>query len=161
MRLGDELVVMRLANGADARFIAELSRDRIEYGLGWSWQVPRVLRSIREPETSVVVAERGGTAVGFGIMNFRDETAHLSLLAVAASANRIGIGTALVGWLEHSARIAGIASLTLEARTRNEAARAFYAGLGYLETETLPGYYQGREACVRLVKHFRETPTTP
>lgn len=161
MTLTDGLVEMRLARAPDAQFIAELSRDRIEHGLGWSWQVPRVLRSIREPEINVVVAERGGNPVGFGIMNYRDEDAHLSLLAVAASASRIGIGSALVGWLERSARIAGIASLTLEARVRNEAARAFYGRLGYRETETLPGYYQGREACVRLVKQLRETPVAP
>jgi hypothetical protein len=30
-------VTLRLASPADAQSIAELSRDAIEHGLGWSW----------------------------------------------------------------------------------------------------------------------------
>lgn len=151
-------LTLRLAAPADAPAIARLSRDRIETGLGWSWTEARVLHSIGEAATNVVVAQGRGAApgpqptLGFGIMRYRDDEAHLLLLAVRASACRRGAGTALVHWLEHAARVAGIGQVYLEARVTNAAARAFYAELGYHEIQTLPGYYQGREACVRLAK---------
>lgn len=155
------LPTLRLATRADAPGIAALSRDRIEHGLGWSWTAPRVLRSIRDRATNVVVAVDAGRLLGFGIMKYHDDEAHLLLLAVQARAGRRGIGSALVDWLEQSARIAGIGQVYLEARLTNGAARAFYARLGYREIQTLPGYYQGVEACVRLAKDLWLAPVAP
>lgn len=144
-------LVLRLAGVADAPRIAALSRERIEYGLDWSWTPPRVRRAIGDPQTNVVVTER---VTGFGIMKYHDTEAHLLLLAVDPAHARAGIGSALVDWLEQSARVAGIARIGLEARVGNEAARAFYRRLGYREIALLPGYYQGVEASVRMAKDF-------
>jgi ribosomal protein S18 acetylase RimI-like enzyme len=143
---------LRLATRDDAQLIAQLSRDRIEQGLGWSWTTPRVLRSIRDRETNVVLALEAAVPLGFGIMKYQDDEAHLLLLAVRAEHTRQGVGTALVDWLERSALIAGIGRVSLEARATNESARAFYRQLGYREIQSLPGYYQGREACVRMAR---------
>lgn len=152
---------LRLATAADAPAIAALSRDRIEQGLGWRWTAPRVLRSIVDRETNAVVAAEGNRVIGFGLMKYQDDEAHLLLLAVQADAGRRGIGAALVTWLERSARVAGIGQVYLEARFANAAARAFYARLGYCEIQTLPGYYLGREACVRLAKDLWLAPVEP
>ncbi len=152
---------LRPAARGDAAAIATLSRDRIEQGLGWSWTAPRVLRSIADAATNVIVAPSGDHLDGFGIMKYHDDEAHLLLLAVRANAGRRGIGAALVAWLEESARIAGIGQITLEARLTNHGARAFYARLGYREIQTLPGYYRGVEACVRLAKDLRVAPVAP
>ena len=152
---------IRLATRSDAATIAALSRDRIEQGLGWRWTAPRVLRSIVDRGSNVVVAHEPGRRLGFGIMKYHDDEAHLLLLAVRADAGRRGIGTALVNWLEQSALVAGIGQVYLEARLANAAARAFYAKLGYREIQTLPGYYQGREACVRLAKDLWLAPVAP
>jgi len=154
-------LTLRLATRDDAQTIAQLSRDRIELGLGWSWTTPRVLRSIRDRETNVVVAVDGGVPLGFGIMKYHDEEAHLLLLAVRAERARQGIGTGLVAWLERSALIAGVAQVHLEARAGNAGARAFYQRLGYREIQSLPGYYQGREACVRMVRDLRIERAVP
>ena len=156
---------LRLATPADAPGIAALSRDRIEQGLGWSWTAPHVLRSIANRSTNAVVAVEGEAegerVLGFGLMKYHDEEAHLLLLAVRADAGRRGTGAALVTWLERSALIAGVGQVYLEARLANGAARAFYAKLGYREIQTLPGYYQGREACVRLAKDLWLAPVAP
>ncbi len=149
---------LRPATRGDAAAIATLSRDRIEQGLGWSWTAPRVLRSIADAATNVIVATHGEHLDGFGIMKYHDDEAHLLLLAVRASAGRRGIGAALVAWLEDSARIAGIGQVCLEARLTNHGARSFYARLGYREIQTLPGYYRGVEACVRLAKDLWVAP---
>ncbi len=66
---------LRPATRGDAAAIATLSRDRIEQGLGWSWTAPRVLRSIADPASNVVVAGPAGQLTGFGIMKYRDDEA--------------------------------------------------------------------------------------
>lgn len=145
-------LTLHLARRIDACAIARLSRDRVEQGLGWSWTAPRVLRSMADAQTNVVVARTAAQLLGFGIMKYRDDDAHLLLLAVRVPACRRGVGAALVAWLERSAKVAGIGRVMLEARLSNEVARAFYRYLGYREVQTVAGYYQGREAAVRLVK---------
>ena len=143
---------LRLATRDDALMIAQLSRDRVELGLGWSWTTPRVLRSIRDRATNVVVAQGAVEPLGFGIMKYHDDEAHLLLLAVRAERTREGIGSALVGWLEQSALVAGIGRVRLETRVGSADARAFYQRLGYRELNSLPGYYSGREACVQMAR---------
>jgi [ribosomal protein S18]-alanine N-acetyltransferase len=144
---------LRLAHRGHAQAIATLSRDRIERGLGWSWTARRVMRSMTDADTNVLVALDPADAVcGFAIMKFGDDEAHLLLLAVQAERGRRGIGSAMVGWLEAVAGVAGVRRIFLEAREANGPARAFYRRLGYREVELLPGYYQGREDSVRLLK---------
>ena len=144
--------VIRLATVDDALAIARMSRDLIEQGLGWSWTPLRVRRSIDDRSTNVALAVRGGMPIGFGIMKYRDDEAHLLLLAVSPACLRQGIGADLVAWLERSAQIAGIGQVYLEARSANAAARAFYRRLGYAEIQLVPGYYGGVEASVRMAK---------
>jgi ribosomal-protein-alanine N-acetyltransferase len=153
----DELI-LRLATRDDAPAIASLTRDRIEQGLGWSWTAPRVMRSTRDHETNVLVARQGAASLGFGIMKYHDDEAHLLLLAVRTECSRRGVGRAMMGWLEQVAMVAGVGQVVLEARASNGGARAFYARLGYREVQQVSGYYQGREACVRLAKDLRLQP---
>ena len=153
---------IRFATRADALAIAEMSRDLVEQGLGWSWTKERVLRSLRHPDTNAIVALPHGCEaghVGFAIMKYGDEAAHLLLLAVRPAEARRGIGTAMLRWLEESARVAGIARITLEARAGNAAAGSFYRRLGYSTSQLLPGYYGGRETSVRMIKtlHLEST----
>jgi ribosomal protein S18 acetylase RimI-like enzyme len=149
-----ECCTIRLATREDARAIAELSRREIEQGLPWRWTTPRVLRAIRDHGTNVAVALEQEVLVGFGIMAYADESAHLVLLAVDPPARRRGVGSALLHWLERVAGAAGIAQIALEARQSNDAALAFYRAHGYQLTDTLIGYYLGVEDGVRLAKRF-------
>jgi [ribosomal protein S18]-alanine N-acetyltransferase len=146
---------IRLALPVDANAIARMSRDFIEYGLGWRWTPERIATCMHDPATNVVVVEDGGQIAGFAIMEYRDEDAHLTLLAVNAISRRRGIGTALMVWLETTALTAGIASIYLEARARNGEARAFYKRLGYREIRVDRGFYRGREDGVRISKDLR------
>jgi [ribosomal protein S18]-alanine N-acetyltransferase len=146
-------VSIRLADVHDALPIAQMSRDLIEQGLGWSWTPPRVRQSIADAQTNVAVVRDADDALqAFAIMRYRDDDAHLLLLAVQPMLVRRGIGTALMAWLEKVAVTAGVDRISLEARVSNATARAFYARLGYVESQVRPGYYQGREASVRMTK---------
>ena len=143
---------IRFATRDDALAIAEMSRDHIEQGLGWSWTRERILRSLRHRDTNAIVAMGEDGRAGFAIMKYGDDEAHLLLLAVAPAQRRRGIGRALVAWLERTVEVAGIGRITLETRAGNEVARAFYGSLGYAQAQLLPGYYGGRETSVRMTK---------
>lgn len=143
---------IRLAMPSDAERIAVMSRDFIEHGLGWNWDAARIARRIRHRATNVVVAESGADLVGFGIMEYRDDQAHLLLFGVEPIYRRRGIGSGLLNWLETCATTAGIELIFLESRVINTAARGFYAAHGYRELAVLPRYYSGREDAVRMGK---------
>ena len=145
---------IRLAVPDDARHIAQMSRDYIEHGLGWSWRPARVLRAMREPSTNVVVAHKHDAVSGFGIMQYGEDTAHLALLAVLPAARHQNLGARLVAWLEQSARVAGIKHIRLEARVDNHSAIAFYQRLAYRQSGKIAGYYDGVVDAVQLEKTF-------
>ncbi|MDM0076823.1 GNAT family N-acetyltransferase [Variovorax sp. J2P1-59] len=147
-----------LAQAADAPDIAELSRDAIELGLSWRWTQRRVLRCIRDEATNVAVARRDGVLLGFAIMQYGDDDAHISLFAVQASQRRNGLGSALLAWLEATAGVAGIRTIRLEARAGNAAAKSFYGRHGFMESGMSPGYYEDVEDAVRMVKRLGPEP---
>jgi ribosomal-protein-alanine N-acetyltransferase len=144
-----------LARPGDARAIALLSRAAIESGLSWRWTPPRVLRSLADAHTNVIVARTAGAPAalaGFAIMKYGETEAHLLLLAVQPAQRRLGIGRALVDWLEATALTAGTGVIRLETRAGNAAARSFYRSLGYVEIGLLRRHYDGVEDAVRIAK---------
>jgi ribosomal protein S18 acetylase RimI-like enzyme len=166
-------ITIRPAEPRDAQAIATMSRDFIESGLGWKYDAARVLRAMRDRETLAVVACESGKAAagargavaGFAIMEFGDERAHLVLLAVRPSHRRLGIGQRLLDWLLESARIAGMASIHLELRAGNDAARRFYRAMGFYETVLVPGYYRSgegrKEGALRMLRVLRSPGPVP
>ena len=149
-----ECPLIELATHADASLIAALSRDVVEQGLGWSWTAPRVLKALRDETTNVIVArtrtKAGEALAGFAIMRYGDDSAHIVLFAVDAALRRRGVGTALVTWLEETARTAGINTIALEARSSNREGRAFYERVGFNEIGVRVSYYRGVEDAVRF-----------
>jgi ribosomal-protein-alanine N-acetyltransferase len=171
-------ITVRLAEPRDAQAIAMMSRDFIEAGLGWKYDAARVMRAIRDRETLCVVACESGKAAststaagtrgaitGFAIMEFGDERAHLVLLAVRPSHRRLGIGQRLLEWLVESARVAGMASIHLELRSNNDAARRFYRAMSFYETVLVPGYYRSgegrKEGALRMLRVLRAPGPVP
>jgi ribosomal-protein-alanine N-acetyltransferase len=148
-------VNIRLARIDEAARIASMSLELIETGLGWSWTPERVARSIADRDTITLAACCHGRVVGFAIMYFGDEHAHLNLIAVQPRSQRAGIGRMLMAWLEESALAAGIAVIRLELREKNEAARLFYERLGYGVIGRVPLYYRGLETAIRMARDIR------
>jgi ribosomal-protein-alanine N-acetyltransferase len=176
-------ITIRLADPRDAQAVALMSRDFIESGLGWKYDAPRVLKAIRDRETLAIVACEGGKTApqgrsaaataaardalaGFAIMEIGEERAHLVLLAVRPSHRRMGIGQRMLEWLLESARVAGMASVHLELRAGNDAARRFYRAMGFYETVLVPGYYRGveggrKEGALRMLRVLRVPGPVP
>jgi len=134
--------------------IAEMSRDYIEYGLGWSWTPARVLAAVNDQATNVAVLDQHAALAGFGIMHYGDETAHLALLAVRPNQQQRGLGALLMAWLEKPALVAGIERIRLEARADNPNAIGFYRKQGFRESGRIAGYYRGSIDAVRLEKRL-------
>ncbi len=148
-------VTLRLAQPRDATTIARMSKRLIEMGLPWSWTPERVATRIRHRESVVLTARAGGALAGFAIMQFSDTSAHLELLAVDPTYQRLGMGRRLVEWLEETAVTAGTFVITVEVRTANVGARRFYSSLGYREVRCIAGYYCRVENAVQIVRDLR------
>ena len=138
---------------ADAVKIAELSRDEIESGLGWSWTVERVARSIKRHNTRVLKAMVNRRFAGFGIMSMTPQKANLNLLAISPEFRRLGIATMLVEALEEEASHFRIADFYVQVRETNTLALRFYEKHGYEMIDRNAQYYQDREAAVILYKY--------
>ncbi|MBI3373874.1 MAG: GNAT family N-acetyltransferase [Betaproteobacteria bacterium] len=159
--MSTDAVHVRLADTRDAQGIALMSRDLIESGLGWRYDAPRVARGITDRDTVALVACEGRRVIGFAMMQFGEERAHLALLAVRPTYRRRGVARRLVEWLVESAMVAGIATVHLELRESNQAAKRFYRAMGFSETALVPGYYQGKEAALRMLRVLRRPGTVP
>jgi ribosomal-protein-alanine N-acetyltransferase len=149
---------LQLATLQDAADVAEMSRRLIEHGLPWRWRVERVARAIRSAHTNVVVVRDAGALLAFGIMEIHDPHAHLVLFAVRPERQRQGVGSAVLRWLEASARVAGVERIVVEARRDNVAARSFYNEHGYHERDIESRMYGGALDGVHLVKWLRAAP---
>lgn len=141
---------------SDSALLSALSQRYVESGLRPAWSAARIRWHISHPDSVVLTARGMAGIVGFAIMRFGDDSAHLNLLAVHPAYRRRGIARRLVIWLEETALTAGTFVVQLELRARNEAARAFYYRLGYRESGSIPGYYQGVEAAIRMVRDVRQ-----
>src|SRR5438034_474189 len=151
---------------ASSALAAASARSRTSVGSAssTSWANPGL---IRDRETLAVVAcdAKSGAAAargavnGFALMEFGEERTHLVLLAVRPSHRRAGIGQRMLEWMLESARCAGIASIHLELRAGNEAARRFYRAMGFYETVLVPGYYRSgegrKEGALRMLRVLR------
>lgn len=149
-------ISLRLASSADAVPIALMSRRLVEYGLpSWAWTPRRVVRQIRHYDSVVLTARRAEDLVGFAIMYFSIDSAHLNLLAVEPAYRRLGVGREMVRWLEKTAMTAGSFDVSLEVRASNAAAVRFYRSLGYQETSRMLGYYERLEDAIRMARDLR------
>jgi ribosomal-protein-alanine N-acetyltransferase len=152
-------VVLGFANRSDASTIAQMSRELVEAGLGWSYRRERIAELIRDADSVTLVARERGRVAGFAIATFGDDRAHLVLLAVRTASQRRGIARRMIQWIVDSANVAGVASVHAELRAHNVAAIALYRATGFAESLRVPGYYRGREDAIRMVRVLRAPGT--
>ncbi len=93
---------------------------------------------------ALVVEDAGGNQGigGFAIGRCDFDDWEIENVVIAGEQRRRGLGTALVAELLESARLAGAASVLLEVRESNTAARQLYKKLGFNEIGRRPGYYR-------------------
>jgi tRNA threonylcarbamoyladenosine biosynthesis protein TsaB len=87
------------------------------------------------------VARQGNKIVGFCLVMFAPDVAHLLLIAVAPEAQRKGVGAVLLHQSERESLEHGVDSLILEVRPSNRKALAFYRRHGFISLSVRKGYY--------------------
>lgn len=95
-----------------------------------------------------LAAADGEVVIGFGGVMVIGEEAHITNLLVAPPARKRGIGLRLMIALIQAALAMGARHLTLEVRSRNQAARALYARLGLVPVGVRKGYYPDDDALI-------------
>jgi [ribosomal protein S18]-alanine N-acetyltransferase len=107
-----------------------------------------VFRGELAAENRIYLAAEEDGLVGFaGAMLVADE-AHVTNLLVDPAWRRQGIGFELMKALIEAVVGAGARHLTLEVRSRNEAARALYARIGLAPVGVRQGYYGDDDALI-------------
>ena len=102
---------------------------------------------------SVRVAEEEGTVCGLVVFRIMADEAEILNLAVDSSQRRRGTGSQLIQEVIAASNSAGVRKIFLEVRQSNEAARNFYARMGFTETGRRRQYYrQPVEDAVVLVR---------
>ena len=151
----DNQPVIEFARRFDAAEIGVISKNEIEYGLGWQYTPEKIAKLIGDRSRNVVVARVRSSLAGFGIMTYYEYQANLDLLAVRQGFRRMRIGTQLVIWLEKVALTAGAFNIFVQLRSRNTGALAFYQSLGFCVLDEKKGYYRGIEAGLVMAKTLR------
>lgn len=142
---------IRKMTAGEVSQVAEL--EKLCFTLPWSEK--SVAGELENPLALWLVAMEGDSLAGYvGSQTVMDETDMMNL-AVAPQFRRQGVGEALVSALVASLKERGSRCLTLEVRDSNEAARALYAKLGFVEIGRRRGYYRDpREDALILRKEW-------
>lgn len=107
-----------------------------------------VFRDELAAENRVYLVADDGGVIGFGGVMMVGDEAHVTNLLVAPDSRRRGVGLGLMMGLIEAALDAGARHLTLEVRSKNEAARAMYAVLGLAPVGVRKDYYGDDDALI-------------
>jgi tRNA threonylcarbamoyl adenosine modification protein YeaZ/ribosomal-protein-alanine acetyltransferase len=88
-----------------------------------------------------IVARLEGRIVGYGLLNYIGEEAHLMNLAVTPEIQNLGIGSAMLIRLLEFGSQRGVKKVTLEVRPSNTAARELYRKFGFEQVGIRKKYY--------------------
>ncbi|MDI6749106.1 MAG: ribosomal protein S18-alanine N-acetyltransferase [Rhodocyclaceae bacterium] len=91
------------------------------------------------------VMREGDRLIGFAVLMYAVDEAHLLVIGIAPDRQRAGRGRALLEFLAARARTAGMTRLLLEVRPSNLLAVAFYRQAGFVEIGRRRAYYPARE----------------
>ena len=151
----DNETTIEFATAADVEEIGHLSKEYIEYDLGWKYTPNRLKVLLKDKTRNIIVARKDSVLIGFGIMTYQDERANLDLLAVKNDHRQKGIGRQIVAWLEKVALTGGTFNVLVQVRKINKGAIHFYTKLGYKVIDEKSGYYRGQETGVIMAKDLR------
>jgi [ribosomal protein S18]-alanine N-acetyltransferase len=142
--LQNSLVRIREATPTDIPFIISLERES-PTAAHWSEQQYSDLFTATQsrPQRLVLVAvdSQYGGVVGFLVARHLAPEWELENIVVSLSARRMGVGKRLLERLLDEARETHSASVFLEVRESNAAARSLYEKLGFRETGRRKSYY--------------------
>ena len=141
--MGSMTLVIRPLRVADIAAVVAL--EEANQPSPWS---EGVFRDELATENRIYLAADQDGVVGFGGVMVVGDEAHVTNLLVAPEARGHGIGLHLMLGLIEAAIAVGALHLTLEVRSRNEAARGLYARLGLAPVGVRKDYYGDDDALI-------------
>ena len=151
-------IAIRVAVPADAAAILRIDRDSPTAA---HWPEAKYSQAIEQAERLVLVAEESGELLGFLVASTATVEWELENIAVSKSAQRQGIGCALLKALIDRAKEASASEIRQEIRASNSAAQRLGQSVGFVEQGRRKGYYQGPDEDALLFNYLlgeRETP---
>ncbi len=131
---------LREAHWTDIPSLAVLERDLFAHD---AWAEPTWWAELAgRPRRDYVVLTDADGILGYAGLDHGGDVADVMTVAVAPRRQGRGIGGRLLDELERRARSRGAASVLLEVRADNDAARRLYARAGYELLSTRRRYYQ-------------------
>jgi ribosomal-protein-alanine N-acetyltransferase len=89
--------------------------------------------------------------VGYGVLGQNDGAAHLMNIAVLPEYRRRGVALQMMAAFDVLAREWLCRRMYLEVRASNTGGRAFYAGIGFVYSSRIKGYYVDGEDALMLI----------
>ena len=105
------------------------------------WSRSNFVDSLASGYDAWVLREEGGPLVGYFLVMYAPDEAHLLDVAVSAARQGHGVGRFLLDRITARARAMRVESILLEVRPSNERALAVYRRYGYAEIGRRKGYY--------------------
>jgi ribosomal-protein-alanine N-acetyltransferase len=115
---------------------------------GAAWSLEQIKGSLTLETTQGWMALKGDRAQGFILCQMGSEQVEILTFGVHPSAQRLGIGEALVQKVTTVAALAGALNVFLEVAADNHAARALYEKLGFRTSGLRKGYYRSGTTAV-------------
>lgn len=109
------------------------------------WSRANFMDSLRSGYDAWVLVGAGDALIGYFLLMYAVDEAHLLDVAVAAGRQGAGIGRLLLDRIAARARDKGMATIFLEVRPSNERALLVYRRYGYVEIGRRKGYYPAHE----------------
>lgn len=132
----------------DSDLPALYALDQLCYRSGIAYSIQEMRYYLRRRGAVSILAEDSkGLLAGFAIAEpvryGRSAAGHIITIDVAPERLRQGIGTLLMDAMESRLAGAGVTLLRLEVAVDNPAAQQFYRSRGFVQRETIRGYYMG------------------
>lgn len=155
------VVTVRPRTPADDRFIVGLARPSFgRYSMAPEQSVAAMMNA---RSALTLVAEAGGRPIGFAIVSFealrkpygpwtRPVLASLDAIAVHESAQRAGVGKALLAEVERVARSREAVSMHLRTAKSNRSAQALFRRAGYQTAVELARFYRDGQGALAMMK---------
>jgi len=124
------------------------------YPRPWSMGVfQSELDQVRSGTRHYLVALRGGQVVGYAGVWFTGEEAHVTNIAVAPTARRLGIASKLMCAQADEVIARGCSAWTLEVRVSSTGAQDLYRQFGFVPAGVRKRYYENTEDAIVMWCH--------
>lgn len=122
----------------DCEQVAEI--EKVSFSMPWSKSA--FTSTVEKENFRYFVAEKEGEILGYCGFLFVLDEAEIPNVCVKASARKQGVGKQMMSVLIEEAAKIGIATLFLEVRESNVAARTLYTSLGFTEDGIRKNFYE-------------------